>query len=204
MSIEEIDIYPLTSQDVVRYLPGKDCGECGKKDCLELASHLASGHRGASKCPYLGEGWAEILDVVCSLSIRLETSDPMMRKVPEPLIEVNGPGADSPAILTSSSVITIDILNRILEASMIPAYIVPMDTKGYTLDNAVHEGAITQMAVMKAMSGSGLAGRISHRNLIIPGMASEFKSLIERISRLNVIVGPISGFELPFFIKAGL
>ncbi len=203
MTVEGIDLYQLTSQDVVRYLPGKDCGECGEKVCQGLASRLASGQGVAAKCPHLDKDWADLMDRVCSLSIGLEVSDPMMRKVPEALIEINGPGTDSPVILTSSSVITVDILKRIMDASGLPAFIVPMDTKGYTVDNAVHEDAITQMAVMKAMSGSTLANRVSHRTLVIPGLAAGYKSMIERISRFNVVVGPTSGFELPFFIRSG-
>ena len=200
MTIEEIDLYWLKDDDLRRYLPGKDCGECGTPDCAGFANALLMGKRKAGDCPYLDRKMAEVMDSICALDIHLGESDPMLRKVPDPLLEINGPDASSPVILTSSSVITIDILRQVLTAAGSKCFIVPMDTKGYTVDNSVHEGTITQMAIMKAMAGSGIGERVSHRTLLIPGLAAELKGLVERIARWTVKVGPVSGFELPLFL----
>ncbi|MCG7841460.1 MAG: hypothetical protein MIO87_06035, partial [Methanomassiliicoccales archaeon] len=53
--------------------------------------------------------------------------------------------------------------------------------------------------VMKALNGSMIGGMVSHRSLFIPGLAADYKSMVERISRWMVSVGPVSGFELPMF-----
>jgi len=200
MTIEEIDLYWLEGEGLRRYLPGKDCGQCGTPDCTAFANALLSRKGKAGDCPYLDRRMAEVIDSVCALDIHLGESDPMLRKVPDPLLEINGPDTSSPVVLTSSSVITVDILRQVLAAAGSRCFIVPMDTKGYTVDNSVHEGTITQMAVMKAMTGSGIGGRVSHRTLLIPGLAAELKSLVERISRWTVKVGPVSGFELPLYL----
>ncbi|TFG56587.1 MAG: hypothetical protein E4H30_03655 [Methanomassiliicoccus sp.] len=199
MAIEEIDLYYLTSEDLLRYLPQKNCRECGQNDCRKFADLILSRKARAEECPHLGGEMARVMDAMCALDIRLVESDSMMQKVPDKLVEMNSPDSSSPVLLTSSSIVTIDILKRILTAAGSKAFIVPVDTMGYTLDNSVHENTLTQMGVMKALNGSMIGGMVSHRSLFIPGLAADYKSMVERISRWMVSVGPVSGFELPMF-----
>jgi len=79
---------------------------------------------------------------------------------------------------------------------------VPVDTQGYTLDNAVTERTFSPMGVMKALMDSGVASKAQTRMLIIPGLASGMEKNIERAARWTVEVGPVSGFELPIFLAA--
>ena len=75
-----------------------------------------------------------------------------------------------------------------------------METIGYTLDNSIGSNAFTAMGVMRALTECGIVSKVSKKRMIIPGLASDQKSSIERITRWNVQVGPVSGFELPLFI----
>jgi acetyl-CoA decarbonylase/synthase complex subunit gamma len=75
---------------------------------------------------------------------------------------------------------------------------------GYTLDNAVETRNLTPMNVMKAIMDSGITGKASSRVLIIPGLAKSLDKNIERTTRYQVEVGPISGFELPIYLASKL
>ena len=200
MTIEEINLYKLTAKDVQRYLPGRERAACGTGSWDEYAQMLVDGTARAAECEEISPRMAAALDAILSLDVHLPESDPMQQKIAEKLIELNSPNESSPVILTGNSIVTHRMLRLIFDAARVPAYAVPVDTNGLTVDNAVAVGAFTPMAVMRAITDSGIAARSSSRRIIIPGLAHASKSAIERITRWTVEVGPVSGFELPMYL----
>jgi CO dehydrogenase/acetyl-CoA synthase gamma subunit (corrinoid Fe-S protein) len=126
----------------------------------------------------------------------------MMNKVEDKLIEVNSPDGSSPVLITGNSVITKQILAAIFAKTKVKAYLVPTETLGYTVDNAVNENTFTAMSVLKGIGDSRIASIVSERRLIVPGVAENAKSSIERITKWPVEIGPVSGFELPIFLAS--
>lgn len=202
MTVEEIDLYQLQAENLELYLPAKDCGKCQGKKCGKQAELILSGSGKAAECPYMSKLLIETIDAVAALKIRLAESDPMMTKSGEKLVEINSPDDDSPILITADSSITVPILKRIFEVTKVKAFIVPVDSGGYTLDNAVTENTFTPMAVMRAIMDSGVSSRSSRREIIVPGLARSLDKGIERATRLRVEVGPISGFELPIYLAS--
>lgn len=196
MAIEEIDLYKLKAEDLVKYLPGQD------KDWTEFARKLIDKRAKAVECPKIDKKMAEAIDAVLSIDIRLPESDPMQQKVPEKLFEYNSPDEDSPVLITSNSIITHQILKLIFDRSKAKAFVIPVDTIGYTMDNSVVGGAFTPMLVMKAINDSGIGNKSSARKALISGLAVEQKSGIERITRWSMEIGPVSGFEIPLYLLA--
>lgn len=200
MTIEEIDLYKLKAEDLQKYLPDGDASSCGAKSWTEYAQMLVDRKVKAADCGKLDKKMAAAIDAALSIDIQLPESDPMQQKVPERLIEFNSPDENSPILLTSNSIITHQMLKLIFDASKAKAFVIPVDTNGYTLDNSVVSGVLTPMAVMKAITDSGIAGKNSSRKAIIPGLAKDLKGNIERITRWSLEVGPVSGFELPMYL----
>lgn len=200
MTIEEIDLYKLGTEDVMRYLPQGERAACKAGSWSEFAQMLIDGAARAVECETIPPRVAAALDAVLSLDVRLPESDPMQQKVTESLIELNSPDENSPVLLTGNSVVTHRILRLIFDSARVPAFLVVVDTNGLTADNAVAAGAFTPLAVMKAITDSGIAARSSSRRIIIPGLAQASKSAIERITRWTAEVGPVSGFELPMYL----
>jgi acetyl-CoA decarbonylase/synthase, CODH/ACS complex subunit gamma len=118
------------------------------------------------------------------------------------LIELNSPDNSSPVLVTGNSVITREILTTIFGKTKVKAYLVPTETLGYTVDNAVNENTFTAMSILKGISDSRIASMVNERTLFIPGVAEMAKSSIERITKWRVEIGPISGFELPIFLAS--
>lgn len=200
MTIEEIDLHRMGMEELAKYLPEQGCDECGAATAAQMAEKLISGDCQASGCTRIAASLAEKIDKVLSINIHLPESDPAMQKVRERLIEVNAPDESSPVLLTSNSIITIRILKLVLETTGTKAFLVPVDTIGYTVDNAVHESKFTPMAVMRALTDSGILSRSSSRRAVIPGLAADQKGTIERVTRWSLEVGPVSGFELPLYL----
>ena len=202
MTIEEIDLYKLKAEDLVKYLPEGDGRTCGAKSWMEFAQMLIDGKAKAPDCNKIDRQMAEAIDAVLSIDIHLPESDPMQQKVPEKLFEHNSPDENSPVLITGNSIITHQILKLIFDRSKAKSFVIPVDTMGYTMDNSVVGGTFTPMQVMKAINDSGIANKSSARKAMISGLASEQKSGIERITRWSLEVGPVSGFEIPLFLLA--
>jgi acetyl-CoA decarbonylase/synthase complex subunit gamma len=200
MTIEEIDLYKMKAEDIAKYLPDGDASACGAKTWDEFARMLVDKKAKASDCAKIDKKMAAAIDAALSIDIRLPESDPMQEKVAEKLIEFNSPDESSPILLTSNSKLTHSILKMIFDAAKVKAFVIPVDTNGYTLDNSVATGSLTPMAVMKALTDSGIASKNSSRRAIIPGLAKDLKGNIERITRWGLEVGPVSGFELPMYL----
>jgi acetyl-CoA decarbonylase/synthase complex subunit gamma len=202
MTIEEIDLYKLKAEDIVKYLPEGDSSASGAKSWTEFAQMLIDKKVKAVSCAKIDKKMAEAIDAVLSIDIRLPESDPMQQKVPEKLFEYNSPDENSPVLITGNSIITHQILKLIFERSKVKAFIVPVDTNGYTMDNSAVAAAFTPMATMKAINESGVGNKVSARKAIISSLAADQKSGIERIARWSLELGPVSGFELPLYLLA--
>ena len=200
MTVEEIDLHQLTAEDLAKYLPPEGCKEKGFAGRRALSEALVSRKLKASECKGMALELADAIDGVLSLDLRLPESDPMMNQVEEKLIEINSPDSMSPVLITGNSVITKHILIAIFNKTKVKAFLVPTETLGYTVDNAINENMFTAMSVLKGIGDSRIASKVDERRLIIPGLAETAKSSIERITKWPVEIGPVSGFELPIFL----
>jgi acetyl-CoA decarbonylase/synthase complex subunit gamma len=200
--IEEIELYKLRPESLAIYLPGDDCGKCGARSCSQFARDICEGRVRATACPSMKKILAETIDAIVEMKMSLPESDPMLLKTGSGLIELNSPDRNAPVFVTADSIVTVDVLKRIFSRTKVAAFMVPVDTQGYTLDNAVTERTFSPMGVMKALMDSGVGSKVGTRTLIIPGLASGMEKNIERAARWTVEVGPVSGFELPIFLAA--
>ena len=201
MVVEAIDLYGMSPEDILKYLPMKNCGNCGKNTCEEFALSL---NRNESKI----EGCSEIAhemrgSLEGSLSIRLEIreADESMSSVQESLIPMNDPTPDSPVLITGNSAVTLYILKMIFEKTPdVSVWIIPTDTKGFTVDHIMSMNLMTPMTVSKALMASGITGKVKSKVMMIPGLCEGIERSISNITRWKTIVGPRSGFELPAYL----
>ena len=202
MTVEEIDLHQLTAEDLAKYLPPEGCRGKGFAGARALSEALVGRKVKASDCQGIEPELADAIDGVLSLDLRLPESDPMMNQVGEKLIEINSPDSTSPVLITGNSVITKQVLTAIFSRTNVKAYLVPTETLGYTIDNAVNENTFTAMSVLKGIGDSRIASKVDERRLILPGLAETAKSSIERITKWPAEIGPVSGFELPIFLAS--
>lgn len=202
MTVEKVDFYAMSAEDVAKYLPGKDCGACGHVTCREMAEALSAGSAQARDCPEMALRTAQSLE---ALSVRLEVreADASMSTVREALLEVNSPGPGSPVLVTGNSEVTAYVLKLIFsKAPSVSAYIVPTETKGFTVDHAAGLRLMTPATIMRGLTNSAVAGKVEHRNLLIPGLCAGIERQVELMTRWKVVAGPVSGFELPAYLAS--
>jgi acetyl-CoA decarbonylase/synthase complex subunit gamma len=132
-------------------------------------------------------------------------ADASLSAVADTLIELNSPGPDSPVLITGNCGVTIYVLKLIFDRTPdVSAFLVPTETKGFTIDHAAAMRLVTPMTIMRGLTNSAIAGKVDHRNLLLPGLCSGIERQVEQMTRWRTELGPISGFELPaYLIKMG-
>jgi CO dehydrogenase/acetyl-CoA synthase gamma subunit (corrinoid Fe-S protein) len=200
VTVEKVDLYKLGPDDIVKYLPGKDCEACGFCNCYEFAVVIGKKEVEITDCPHLAVRMTNVLEGVLSIDLEMDEGDSMMETVNQPIIELNSPDRDSPVLVTGNSEITIFVMKRIFSRTDVSAFLLPSDTKGFTIDHAAGLRLFTPQSVMRAIMVSGIASKVDHRTLMIPGLCDGTEKSIQNMTRWSVKVGPNSGFELPSFI----
>lgn len=201
MVVEAVDFYGMSPEDIVKYLPGKDCGSCGHEECIGFAVALSEGKAQLEDCPEMELRLRESLLGPLSIKLEVHEADSSMKTVPEGLLEINTPGPDSPVLVTGNSGATIYVLKLIFEKTPhVSVWIVPTETKGFIINHAAAMRLVTPMTIMGGLTNSAIAAKVDHRNLMIPGLCAGIERQVEMMTKWKVEVGPKSRFELPVYI----
>ncbi|MFC1584072.1 acetyl-CoA decarbonylase/synthase complex subunit gamma [Fibrobacterota bacterium] len=118
------------------------------------------------------------------------------------LYEVGQPNEDSPVLFTTNFSLTYFSVEGEVERSKVPAYICVVDTEGLGVLNAYAGDKISVEKVVKTIQEQGVADKVKHRKLIIPGYLPVFRAEIEDTSDWKeVIIGPELASKIPAFLN---
>ena len=115
-------------------------------------------------------------------------------------LEINGPGPQSPVLVTGNALATQEVVLAVLSTTDAPFHVLFVDCLGHTVDMAMIYRTFTPQAIYRAIDGSGLNSAVSHRELIIPGLAASLKRPMEALGDWRATVGPVCVGELPLFL----
>ncbi|AFM24740.1 (Fe-S)-binding protein [Desulfomonile tiedjei] len=202
---EFADIYPLTTESLLEYLPDVDCTECGYSSCRAFAEALIKGNPASWRCPELNDETASVLRNLMNFVPPAIPFNVMMESLSPGLISVRLPVASSPVLVTCNFRETVHLLENVLDSCGMSVFILVSDTKGYSVDNAVEEKRFTPFEILKVITETAVGSMANHRSLVIPGLARHLAGQIKQVTGWQVMVGPVSGLELPLFLlKEGL
>jgi len=188
--------------DFLRYLPQTDCAACGEKTCEGFVEGLKSGKKEAEDCPHLPANLYYPFQVALDADNILPTfpclTDP--RPGPTGLVEINAPDGGSPLLVSGNHVHTQDVITAVLSTTRSPFFVLFTDTRGNTVDMAVIYKALTAEQIIKDLRSSVAIEKISHQEIILPGLAGVVAQELKKTAHLKVLVGPICAAELPLFL----
>jgi acetyl-CoA decarbonylase/synthase complex subunit gamma len=119
------------------------------------------------------------------------------------LYEIGSPTQDSPVMFTTNFALSYFSVAGEVERSKVPAYICVVDTEGLGVLNSWAGDQISADKVVKTIKEQGVADKVKHRKLIIPGLLPMFRAEIEDISEWEeVMIGPESAKEIPAYLAA--
>jgi acetyl-CoA decarbonylase/synthase complex subunit gamma len=120
----------------------------------------------------------------------------------EGIYEINNPDENSPVLLTSNFSLTYFIVSGEIETSRVPSYLLVKDTEGLSVMTAWAAGKFVADAIAPFVKKSGIADKVKHHKLIIPGYAAaESGGLEEELPDWEIQVGPRDGSNIPAFLK---
>lgn len=134
------------------------------------------------------------------LNIYTDPQRPMT--VTQGIYEIGGPGPDSPVCVTTNFSLTYFIVSGEIESSRVPTWLLIKDTEGLSVMTAWAAGKFSGDDVGMFVKKSGIADKINHKNIIIPGYAAAIAGdLEEELQGWAVKIGPREAAHLAKFLK---
>ena len=134
------------------------------------------------------------------LNIFTDPQRPMT--VTEGIYEIGGPDENSPVLVTTNFSLTYFIVSGEIEGSRVPSWLLIMDTEGLSVMTAWAAGKFSGDVVGSFVKKCGIADKVAHKKIIIPGYAAAISGeMEEEIPDWEIIIGPRDASLIPKFLK---
>ncbi len=134
------------------------------------------------------------------LNIYTDPQRPMTTQ--EGIYPINNPDENSPVLVTCNFSLTYFIVSGEIENSRVPTWLAVMDTEGLSVMTAWAAGKFVGDTVGAFIKKSGVADKVKHKKLIIPGYAAAILGdLEEELPGWEITVGPREAAHLPAYLK---
>jgi len=137
------------------------------------------------------------------LNIYTDPQRPMMME--QGIYPIGNPNEDSPVLVTVNFSLTYFIVSGEIESSRIPSWLLVMDTEGLSVLTAWAAGKFVGDAIGTFVKKSGIAEKVKHRQVIIPGAVAVVSGDLEEElgPEWKVKIGPREAAHLTAFLKTG-
>ena len=134
------------------------------------------------------------------LNIFTDPQRPMT--VTQGIYEIGSPNENSPVLITTNFSLTYFIVSGEIEGSRVPSWLLIMDTEGLSVMTAWAAGKFSGDAVGSFVKKSGIADKVAHKKVIIPGYAASISGdMEEELPGWEVLIGPRDASLIPKFLK---
>ncbi|HON85665.1 MAG TPA: acetyl-CoA decarbonylase/synthase complex subunit gamma [Syntrophorhabdaceae bacterium] len=134
------------------------------------------------------------------LNIYTDPQRPMTTQ--EGIYPINNPDESSPVLVTCNFSLTYFIVSGEIENSRVPSWLCVMDTEGLSVMTAWAAGKFVGDLVGAFIKKCGIADRISHRKVIIPGYAATILGdMEEELPGWEIMIGPREAAHIPAYLK---
>ncbi|MCF8029653.1 MAG: acetyl-CoA decarbonylase/synthase complex subunit gamma [Desulfohalobiaceae bacterium] len=135
------------------------------------------------------------------LNIYTDPQRPMT--VQQGIFEIGKPDENSPVLVTTNFALTYFIVAGEIESSKVPSWLLVKDSEGLSVLTAWAAGNFAGDDVGAFVKKSGIADKVSNKELIIPGYAAAIVGEMEdEIPDWTVTVGPREAAHIPAFLKS--
>ncbi|HUW96645.1 MAG TPA: acetyl-CoA decarbonylase/synthase complex subunit gamma [Anaerolineae bacterium] len=118
------------------------------------------------------------------------------------IYEINEPGPDHQVLITTNFSITYFAVANEVEASGMPAWLLIADSEGLSVLTGWAAGKFDADKIASTVKTSGIADKVTHRKLVIPGAVSVLSGELEdELDGWEIAVGPREAVDLPAFMK---
>ena len=134
------------------------------------------------------------------LNIYTDPQRPMTME--EGIYEIGKPDENSPVMITTNFALTYFVVSGEIEGSKVPAWLLVKDTEGLSVLTAWAAGKFAGDDVGMFVNKSGIADKVKHKEIILPGYAAAIVGeMEEELPDWTVTVGPREAAHIPAFLK---
>lgn len=171
--------------------------ELASKECI-LASTLMLRYADILIC-HSPDMWTLLPQVTLRQNLY---ADPRINPAVESgLKSVGAPNEWSPVFLTTNFALTYYTVRSDIEQAKLDAWMLVLDSGGIGVESSSAGGQLNAGAVGELVKSSGIASKVKHRALVIPGMAARFQGEMEDTTKWDILVGPRDSSAIPDFIR---
>ena len=135
------------------------------------------------------------------LNIFTDPQRPMT--VDEGIYEINNPDENSPVLVTTNFALTYFIVCGEIEGSRVPSWLLIKDSEGLSVMTAWAAGKFSGDDVGMFVKKCGIADKVKHTNIIIPGYAAAIAGdMEEELPGWTITVGPREAAHIPKLLKS--
>jgi acetyl-CoA decarbonylase/synthase complex subunit gamma len=118
------------------------------------------------------------------------------------IYDINDPGPEDQVLVTTNFSITYFSVANEVQATGMPAWLLIADSEGLSVLTGWAAGKFDADKIATTVKTSGIADKISHRKLVIPGAVSVLSGELEdELNGWEILVGPREAVDLPSFMK---
>ena len=145
------------------------------------------------------EGWVLLPNVVLRQNIYTDPRKPVAVKAG--LRALGKPDENSPVMFTTNFALTYYTVESDIKSGGVNCHLLVVDTEGISVESSVAGRQLTAEKVSEAIKETGVAKKVKHRKLVIPGRAARLSGEIEELSGWQVLVGPIDSSGIPKYMQ---
>jgi acetyl-CoA decarbonylase/synthase complex subunit gamma len=134
------------------------------------------------------------------LNIFTDPQRPMT--VTQGIYEIGNPDENSPVLVTTNFALTYFIVSGEIESSRVPSWLLIKDSEGLSVMTAWAAGKFAGDDVGAFVKKTGIADKVKHKEIIIPGYAASIAGdMEEELPGWKVTVGPREAAHIPAFLR---
>ncbi|MBN2058796.1 MAG: acetyl-CoA decarbonylase/synthase complex subunit gamma [Deltaproteobacteria bacterium] len=134
------------------------------------------------------------------LNIFTDPQRPMT--VTQGIYEIGSPDENSPILVTTNFSLTYFIVCGEIEGSRVPSWLLIMDTEGLSVMTAWAAGKFSGDMVGGFVKKCGIAEKVGHKKIIIPGYAASISGeMEEELPGWEIMIGPRDASLIPKYLR---
>ena len=143
-----------------------------------------------------------IIYPLLTLRLNIYTNPQKPIQVTPGIYEIGQPNANSPLAVTTNFSLTYFSVVSEFDAAGYPSWLLVCETEGLSVLTAWAAGKFDAAKISKSLTTSGIADKINHRKLIIPGDVAILKGELEdELRDWKIMVGPRDAADIGSYLK---
>jgi len=145
------------------------------------------------------DGWVLLPQLIWRFNLYTDPRKPV--SVEAGIRTFGHPGKNSPVLITTNYALTFFTVESDIKAAGLDCYLIVADTGGLSVESAVAGRYFSAESIVSAIKETAVEDLVSHKTLIIPGLAARLSGETEEATGWKILVGPKDSSGLPQYLK---